>query len=231
MKKQFILVLLFAVLSFSACHQVSRPASGDYKLTPWIAVTSADQPIYSTPSEHQHWRYLQPILLTSLGQSADILVAQAAMERLQIPYASLPVASAQDLMEYKTIFIIVGASKTGMNRAGTSEQEELQRAQALADTITAAKDKTVILCHIGGVNRRSDTSDRLAMLIAPCCNDILLREEGNQDGFFTTMGEDLHIPVTLMYTNQQLLTFLQQHFAYVYPHGSSQLKTTAHHTE
>lgn len=90
-----------------------------------------------------------PVLITSFGQSADVSMLDALMKKVGAEYTFDATASAEDAAGYKTIIIASGASSKGLGAAGISQEDEIARAEAIAQT---AKDNdiTVIVAHMGG---------------------------------------------------------------------------------
>lgn len=95
-----------------------------------------------------------PVLITSFGQSADVSMLDALMKKVGAEYTFDATASAEDAAGYKTIIIASGASSKGLGAAGISQEDEIARAEAIAQT---AKDNdiTVIVAHMGGAARRA----------------------------------------------------------------------------
>lgn len=100
--------------------------------------------------------------------------------------------TADQVEDGSTVFIVVGASGKGLGGAGTDAAAELVRANAFK----AKADKINIVCvHVGGKNRRGDTSDPTISVIAGCSKVILVVAEGNSDGLFTGIANDNSIPL------------------------------------
>ena len=152
------------------------------------------------------------MLITSIGQSADVSMLDALMKKAGADYTFNATASAEDAAGYKTIILASGASSKGLGAAGISQEDELARAEAIVKT---AKDNgiTVIAAHLGGAARRGALSDQFNDMALSCASYVLVVEEGNDDGKFTDAATDAGIPITLLYTIADALTPLQEIFA------------------
>ena len=89
--------------------------------------------------------------------------------------------------------VAVGASLKGFGAAGITTDGELARGQALIDAAEAA-DKTLIVVHIGGVDRRDALSQQFIELMAPAADYLVVWRDGNADGYFTEVAEAGDIP-------------------------------------
>ena len=152
-----------------------------------------------------------PVLITSFGQSADVSMLDALMKKVGAEYTFAATASAEDAAGYKTIIIASGASSKGLGAAGISQEDEIARAEAIAQT---AKDNdiTVIVAHMGGAARRGTLSDQFSDLALGCADYIMVVEEGNDDGKFSDAATDAGIPITMLYTIADAVTPLQEIF-------------------
>ena len=151
------------------------------------------------------------VLVTSIGQSADVSMLDALMKKVGAAYTFNATASADEVANYGTVILASGASSKGLGAAGISQEDELARAQAIVDT---CKDKgiVVIMAHLGGSARRGALSDQFNDIALTCANYILVVEEGNNDGKFTTAAVDKGIPVTLVNSIADTLTPLTDIF-------------------
>lgn len=152
-----------------------------------------------------------PVLITSIGQSADVSMLDALMKKVGAEYTFNATASAEEVAECKTLLLVSGASSKGLGAAGISQEDELARAEAIVQA-TEDNDITVIMAHLGGAARRGALSDQFNDLALSCADYILVVEEGNADGKFTDAATDAGIPVTLLYSIADAMTPLQEIF-------------------
>lgn len=128
-------------------------------------------------------QFEQPLLITSVGQSADGQMVRVLAQRggLNFTYDSL--ADAGAVSGYRTVVLVVGGSSKGLGAAGINPDQEEQRAQAL---IAAARSAGtgVIVMHVGGEARRGDLTDRFVRAAAPKADYMIVVAEGNMDNLF-----------------------------------------------
>lgn len=138
-----------------------------------------------------------PIVVTSVGQSADVSMLDALMKKVDAQYTFNSTATAADIAEAKTVIIASGASSKGLGAAGISADDEKARAKEL---LQACKDKgiTVIAAHLGGSARRGALSDEFTDMVLESSDYIIVVEDGNNDGKFTKFAEDKSLPITLL---------------------------------
>lgn len=100
----------------------------------------------------------EPILLTSVGQSADVNIVDTLLKKIGIEARLGVSVTAEEVANYKTLVLAVGGSSKGLGAAGVDEKQELERVVAL---IEAAKenDVKILALHIGGQARRGVLSD------------------------------------------------------------------------
>lgn len=140
-----------------------------------------------------------PVLLTSIGQSADVEMARAVMNRLKIAFAQDNLIRAQGLgaANAKTLVVVIGGSSKGLGAAGISADAELERTKAL---LAEAKKRgmKIIGMHIGGEARRGELSDRFINTAVPMCDYVIVVEEGNGDGLFTKLCASAKVPLDVV---------------------------------
>ncbi len=167
----------------------------------------------------------QPIMLTSCGQSPGPVRLRIFMQRLKLDFEYKEMATAQDLINaknagkpFKSVIIVTGASLKGMGAAGVSIDDELKRT---AELIAEARKQgiTVIGSHIEGMARRSagasagDNSDELSIdAVCPNSDLLIIKNEGDEDGRFTTISKNKKIPMFGFELNNDIVTVLEQIF-------------------
>lgn len=153
----------------------------------------------------------QPVILTSIGQSADVEMVKSLMDNGKLEYTLDKLITGSELGDEKTLILAVGGSSKGLGAAGIDADEELARTNEL---VQAAQDKEmkIIVMHIGGENRRGELSDKFIGPSASGADFIIIVEEGNKDGMFTKIASENDIPMNGVTSIADALEPLQKAF-------------------
>ena len=124
----------------------------------------------------------RPIILTSVGQSADVNVVQTLLKKCEIDSDLNATVTADDLGSYKTLVLAIGGSSKGLGAAGVDENQELDRVKSV---IAKAEEQgmTIIALHIGGSARRGTLSDKFIPDALAAADAAIIVSEGDSDGF------------------------------------------------
>lgn len=130
----------------------------------------------------------KPVLLTSVGQSADIEMVKVLLSRNKIEFTmdSLVKGSGLAVAKVKTLVLAIGGSSKGLGAAGISTESELERAKALIAEARKLGVK-IIGIHVGGEARRGELSDKFINATVPFCDYVIVVAEGNQDKLFNKL--------------------------------------------
>ena len=152
-------------------------------------------------------RLQPPVLLTSLGQAADVHTMSVLAKRAKVPVDYKTFATAEDAAKAKTILLTVGVSLKGFGSAGVNLDTETARANAL---FKAAKENgvPVILIHIGGQERRDSMSNLLLEVAAPKADAFIVYTRGNKDDYFTKAAGDK--PIIIIPKTMKMISVLKQ---------------------
>ena len=123
-----------------------------------------------------------PIILTSVGQSADVNVVQTLLKKCEIDSDLNATVTADDLGSYKTLVLAIGGSSKGLGAAGVDENQDLDRVKSV---IAKAEEQgmTIIALHIGGSARRGTLSDKFIPDALAAADAAIIVSEGDSDGF------------------------------------------------
>ena len=123
-----------------------------------------------------------PIILTSVGQSADVNVVQTLLKKCEIDSDLNATVTADDLGSYKTLVLAIGGSSKGLGAAGVDENQELDRVKSV---IAKAEEQgmTIIALHIGGSARRGTLSVKFIPDALAAADAAIIVSEGDSDGF------------------------------------------------
>jgi hypothetical protein len=166
-----------------------------------------------------------PVLLTSCGQSPGPVRLKIFLQKLNIPFDYNLQAKAEDLIAkqkegkpFKTLIIVTGASLKGMGAAGVSIDDELARVK---DLMAEAKKEgiKIVGSHIEGMARRSqgaaagDNTDEMSIdAVCDNCDFMIVKQEGDSDGRFTTISKGKKIPLILFDKNTDIEGVLKKVF-------------------
>lgn len=141
-----------------------------------------------------------PYLVTTCGQSPGaVMVGMSGMQSgKKVTYNNT--LTAEDVVsdEFKTLIITTGTSMKGMGAAGTDIDAEIARCLAVAEAAKNAGMK-VVCAHIEGMARRTDSSDTASIeAIIEVADIILVVEESDSDGFFSTYAKGNDKPIIIV---------------------------------
>ncbi|MCR4426859.1 MAG: DUF6305 family protein [Firmicutes bacterium] len=145
----------------------------------------------------------KPILVTSIGQSAESAMVKQLCIMGKIPYEMDSLAVAKDLVgpdgqpKYSALVPVVGGSAKGLGAAGINQEQETARSIALLERAASLKINIVYM-HIGGEERRGTLSDAFIRATLPYASSVIVVASGDKDSFFESVlkaaGRD--VPIT-----------------------------------
>ena len=214
-----VMISLLVIPVFAATKTSTTPSTGTVEGAATYSQEIAAQYKYQTDSKNRKVtigtiteKFQGPVLVTSFGQSTDGSMIEQVMKRLKtVAYTYNPTATSADLGGVKTVVIAVGNSTKRLGAAGISQDQETARAKEFMDAAKKAGVK-VICCHIGGATRRGALSDAFADMVLPLSSYILVKEDGNEDGKFTSFAAANNIPITLVYGSKDTVDAFKQIF-------------------
>ena len=214
-----VMISLLVIPAFAATKTSTTPSTGTVEGAATYSQEVAAQYKYQTDSKNRKVtigtiteKFQGPVLVTSFGQSTDGSMIEQVMKRLKtVAYTYNPTATSADLGGVKTVVIAVGNSTKGLGAAGISQDQETARAKEFMAAAKKAGVK-IICCHIGGATRRGALSDAFADMVLPLSSYILVKEDGNEDGKFTSFAAANNIPITLVYGSKDTVDAFKQIF-------------------
>ena len=155
-------------------------------LLPFRGVTQDEIPFTAT----------DPVLITSAGQSADVLMVKILADKAGISFIFEKIAPVALLDSVNSVIIVSGGSSKGLGAASIDKEDELNRIQSL---IQAAKAKKlpVIVVHVGGKSRRGELSDYFNKPVAENADHLIVVKEGDHDAFFSQIAKEGQIDIQL----------------------------------
>lgn len=160
-----------------------------------------------------------PLVVTTCGQSPGALMVWVLSKQIKLPCdrddlltAEHLKAKAEEGNPYKTLIITTGTSMKGMGAAGVDIDFETARIEAV---IEEAKKQGILIigAHIEGMARRVDATDAASIAtVIPESKLLLIREDGNEDDYFTIAAEKQGIPIITFKKTLDLIDIFKQLF-------------------
>lgn len=183
-------IICFILCSIWLCACAPKEDNPASPIQPQSAAASSLPPAYQ---EEAGFGMEQPVFVTSLGQSADLLMLTAILGRLDITCTSNAMAVPDDLGEARTVILVVGASSKGLAASEMALEDEQARAEKWATALEMG-DRQVVVAYLGGSARRDDPTMSLVQLILPSADALLVVSEGDTDHYFKDFAADIGIP-------------------------------------
>ena len=137
----------------------------------------------------QEFKAEQPVLITSAGQSSDVLMGKILAGKARLDFLFNKTAQVASLDSVKSIIIVSGGSVKGMGAAGIDKDQELKRVKSLL-TVAKKSQQPIIGMHLGGKSRRGSLSDEFNRIVAENSSYLIVVKEGDEDGFFTGIAKE-----------------------------------------
>ncbi len=203
-----VLALSLAACGGSAASSAAPAASTATAST----ATSAAAGDASSLTEISAGMCATPAILTSIGQSADVDIANTLCTKAGIEVTLNKSITGDELPDdCKTLILAVGGSSKGLGAAGIDADQELARTDAL---IAAAKEKgiTILALHTGGSARRGTLSDSFINPAFQGCDAAIVVSEGDSDGLMAGILAANGTPATYVDNTAGALGALQNAF-------------------
>lgn len=193
----YFLIMLFGML-LMACGSDTKNETQDS--TEAVVIEGLKEPIAE-----------QPVLLTSVGQSADVEMVKTMLTKSDIGVTMNATATEADLTDIKTLVLAVGGSSKGLGAAGIDADQELERVSALIDAADEA-GITIIAVHIGGEARRGELSDKFIEPSFAKADYAIVVAAGDKDGLMSGLASKSKIPMDIVDTMSDVMTPLKAAF-------------------
>lgn len=192
MKKTYALIALLLALSsvlLCACGE-KDPAPPAPAVSASQSAADPVQPANDLPDV----LFEGPVLVISIGQSADISIAKNIMNKVGVDYTVYEEGGSME--GFKSAMLVPGVSVKGLGAAGISVDDELDDTKDILDQLESA-DVKIIVAHLGGSSRRDELTDQFLDAVFPSADFICALEEGNKDGKFTDYAAANSIPCSI----------------------------------
>lgn len=200
-------------LSLAACGGSSASSAAPAASAPAASTAaSAAAGAASDLIEISAGMFSTPAILTSIGQSADVDIANTLCSKAGIEVTMNKSITGDELPDdCKTLILAVGGSSKGLGAAGIDADQELARTDAL---IAAAKEKgiSILALHTGGSARRGTLSDSFINPAFQGCDAAIVVSEGDTDGLMAGILAGNSTPATYIENTAGALGALQTAF-------------------
>ena len=200
-------------LSLAACGGSSASSAAPAASAPAASTAaSAAAGAASDLTEISAGMFSTPAILTSIGQSADVDIANTLCSKAGIEVTMNKSITGDELPDdCKTLILAVGGSSKGLGAAGIDADQELARTDAL---IAAAKEKgiSILALHTGGSARRGTLSDSFINPAFQGCDAAIVVSEGDTDGLMAGILAGNSTPATYIENTAGALGALQTAF-------------------
>jgi len=167
---------------------------------------------FSQSSDTSGFVAQEPVLISSSGQSADVLMLKVLSEKAGLKYIFDKTASPHLVDSVKSVILVTGGSTKGLGAANIDKEAEYKRVEQII--ARARKDKLpVITFHVGGKSRRGTLSDYFNQLAAENADYLVVVAGGDEDRFFSDIAKAKNIPIELpekIASIQEILTRIYQ---------------------
>ena len=134
--------------------------------------------------------------LTTIGQ-ADVDKVQSLLDDFDLEegedYTKKNNLTASEVEDGAVVFLVIGTSGKGLGAAGTDLNGEKQR----ANDFIAKEGITLVVFHVGGLDRRGDTTDPIIEIVCPKASLLLVVNTANNDNKFTNIAKDNNVDLYL----------------------------------
>ncbi len=151
--------------------------------------------------------YGTPFLITNAGQGpggkmARLLTGQTKTVELDTDffYLSEPVEEDLKAKEYTALICVIGSTDKGLGASGITIEDEIARLEKMV--ATAKEIELPIIAVLLEKDKRSDiktnANERCIDVICPAAEWMIVVKDGNSDGRFDKLKEELGIPLTII---------------------------------
>lgn len=216
MKKQVTALLLSSALliSLAACGGSNGAAStgGNTSAQPSQSAAQSAAPAGGDLVELTAGALEGPVLITSVGQSADVAIVNTLFTKAGVEATQSNTISAEDFdTKYQTLVLAIGGSSKGLGAAGIDENQELERVTTL---IAAAQQNgtKILSMHIGGSARRGVLSDMFIPDALQAADAAIILSEGDSDNYMRDILASAGVPTQYVDGQMDVLEPLQSLF-------------------
>ena len=153
-----------------------------------------------------------PVYTTAFGQSPDSNFVNVLARRVGLNQTHMSIGNPEgaEWNNARTLIAVIGGSMKGLGAAGVGVPAEIRRCDSFI-TSARAQNKFIIGMHIGGEDRRGPTSQDF-LHFASEVDFLIVRADGNRDGFFTRLASERGIPLYTIEHTREIERILREIF-------------------
>ena len=144
------------------------------------------------------------LYLTTIGQ-ADVDKVVSLLDDLDMvpgtDYTKKNDLTAAEVEDGAVVFVVIGTSGKGLGAAGTDLNGEKKR----ANDFIAKEGITLVVFHVGGIDRRGDTTDPIIDIVCPKAKVLLVVDGADDDNKFTNIAKDNSIDLYLFSKTSKMI--------------------------
>lgn len=144
------------------------------------------------------------LYLTTIGQ-ADVDKVVSLLDDLDMvpgtDYTKKNDLTAAEVEDGAVVFVVIGTSGKGLGAAGTDLNGEKRR----ANDFIAKEGITLVVFHVGGIDRRGDTTDPIIDIVCPKAKVLLVVDGADDDNKFTNIAKDNSIDLYLFSKTSKMI--------------------------
>lgn len=152
--------------------------------------------IFIAQNDENYFTAEEPVLITSSGQSADVLMVKILAKKVKLNFTLDKSAPAEKVGDFKSIILVSGGSTKGLGAAKINKEDEYARTEKIIEKAKENGIKTIGM-HIGGKSRRGALSDYFNKLVASKVDHLIVVSSGNQDSYFSNTAKEREIGIDL----------------------------------
>ena len=206
---------LTLALSLCACggsgsaSSGKTPASSTPSGTTSTPAGTASTPAASSTPAATTKSFGDPVVIISVGMSADITLAENIAKKVGLNY-SVYNAETTDLSKAASVIIVPGVSTKGLGAAGISLDDEIKATKGILDKLSDST--SVLVLHLGGSSRRDELTDQLIDVVLPAADHIMALADANKDNKFSDFATKNNVPSNIAAALPNIVTDLSALF-------------------
>lgn len=139
----------------------------------------------------------EPLLITSAGQNTDSYIVKDIANKLMMDNYFVPMATKESLLGIKSVVMVIGYSKVGINLKDMKYKEEKKRVEELLSYIKE-KELTLITIYLRGSEMLSEENKDLLKVVSEQSDYLIVVNSYMDDGYYIKLAEQNQSPLTIV---------------------------------